>query len=101
MTNTRIDEITLRVDNQIMFECDPSAYQALSELWGKDHAQLAANNVYIDFWRDGDPNKGLASLTAQGQVRRNADIRLTLNMGATGAEIKIITMHCGLWQHQR
>ncbi len=101
LNNKRIDEIKLAVDGQIMFECDTSAYQALSELWGKDHSQIGSGNVYIDFWRDGDPNKGLASLTASGQVRRNADIRLTLRMGETGAEIKIISMHCGLWRHQR
>lgn len=101
MNAKRIDAFSVKVDDQLMFDCQAAQYAALGQLWGKDHAQLAAGNLFIDFWREGNPNKGLASLTADAMVRRNADIRLTLNMGEAGAEIKIITMHCGLWGLQK
>lgn len=101
MNGKRIDDFMLKVDDQLMFDCSSAEYAALGQLWGKDHSQLAAGNLFIDFWREGNPNKGLASLTADAMVRRNADIRLTLNMGEAGAEIKIVTMHCGVWALQK
>lgn len=101
MNNKRINGFSLKVDDQLMFDCLGSSYAALAQLWGKDHAQLAAGNLFIDFWREGNPNKSLASLTADAQVRRNADIRLTLDMGEAGAEIKVITLHSGLYQLQK
>lgn len=101
MNAKRIDGFAVKVDDQLMFDCSGPQYFALGQLWGKDHTQLGTGNLFIDFWREGNPNKGLASLTADAQVRRNADIRLTLNMGEAGAEIKVITMHCGLYQLQK
>lgn len=101
MNNKRIDAFTLRVDDQVLFDCETPQYAMLGQLWGKDHAQLATGNLFIDFWREGNPNKGLAALTAQALIRRNADIRLTLNMGEAGAELKVITLHCGLFAQQK
>lgn len=101
MNAKRINGFSLKVDDQLMFDCNSAQYASLGQLWGKDHAQLAAGNLFIDFWREGNPNKGLASLTADAMVRRNADIRLTLDMGEAGAEIKIITMHAGEFRYQK
>lgn len=101
MNAKRIDGVTLKVDDQIIFDVDTPEFAALGQLWGKSHAQLAAGNLFIDFWREGNPNKGLAALTAAAEVRRNADIRLTLTMGEANAELKIVTLHCGPWSLQK
>lgn len=101
MNGKRINGFALKVDDQLMFDCSTPQYAALAQLWGKDHTQLGTGNLFIDFWREGNPNKGLASLTSDAMVRRNADIRLTLDMGEADAELKIITMHCGLYQLQK
>lgn len=101
LNGKRLDAYGLRVDDQQMFDCSIPAAMALGALWGKDTSQLAAGNLFIDFWREGDANKGLAALAQMQQVRRNADIRLTLNFGEAAAEIKLITFHCGLYSLQR
>lgn len=101
LNGKRLDGFGLRVDDQQMFDCSVPAMAALGALWGKDTSQLSAGNLFLDFWREGDANKGLAALAQLAQVRRNADIRLTLNFGEAAAEIKLITFHCGLYALQR
>lgn len=101
MNAKQVNNIRLTVDDQTLYDASTAAWAALGQLWGKDHAQLAAGNLFLDFWMEGNPNKGIAALASNAQIRRNADIRLELDMAEAGAEIKIITHHAGLWQNQK
>ena len=93
--------IQLDVDTETVFEASALELKSLNQIWGKDIAQLPAADIYLDFWRELDAGKGLASLSAIAQVRRDAKLKATLTFDAAGASFYAITFHCGPYKAQR
>jgi hypothetical protein len=95
------NDVTLQVDTETVFNATSLEMQYLNAVWGKATNQLPATDILIDFWREQDGNKGLASLSLLEQIRRNAQIRLTLNFDQVNAAFYAITFHCGPYKMQR
>jgi hypothetical protein len=97
----KFTRLRLEVDQQTVFEGTPLALRNLSQLWGKDIGALPAADVYLDFFREMDAGKGLAALSQMAQVRRNAQLRLSLTLTEAASEFYAITHHCGPYLMQR
>lgn len=100
INSKNVANVSLEVDQQMIFDATTHEIRALSALWGKDIAALPSRDIFLDFWRDYD-GKGLASITSAAQIRRQAQIRLSLNFIEADAQIYAITLHCGPYLAQR
>lgn len=96
-----VNNVQLDVDTETVFMGHLSEFQNLAQIWGKDYLSLPVADIWLDFWREQDAGKGLASLSLLQQIRRNAQIRLSLDFAATGAEYYVLTFHCGPYSLQR
>lgn len=86
-------DVELKVDNLIMAEGNVYDLNAVNALHGRDIAALG-NHFMWDAWRGGEAKKGLAGLRTAAQSRRNAKLRLKLNL-AGPAEVRVVVGQCG------
>lgn len=98
LNGTGIKGVLLEIDKQIAFEASAQAIRANASMWGKDVVSLPG--LMLDGFRDGDAI-GFDSLTnSDGERKRGADVRLTIDLAAA-TSVRVITMHCGLFGDQR
>ena len=96
---TGIKALKLEVDGQFIFDSDYHSLTGLNALYGRDISALG-DVALVDFWREQNPAKGLRKLQGDAQVRRNADIRIHLDLATAGTEIQIMARACGLYYGQ-
>lgn len=98
INGTGVKSVLLEIDKQIAFEASAQAIRANASMWGKNVAALPG--LMLDGFRDGDAI-GFDSLTnSEGERKRGADVRLTLDLASAGS-FRLITSHCGLFGDQR
>lgn len=98
---TAMSRVELEVDQRSVFSGYTWQLRQMLQIWGKDINALPQNDLVLDFFRENDGGKGLGALISQAQIRRDADIKLTLNFDAPGATFHVLTQHCGMYQVQR
>ncbi|NOR63028.1 MAG: hypothetical protein GQ535_11125 [Rhodobacteraceae bacterium] len=95
---TGIKHAKLEVDSQFIFDGDYQQLMALNALYGRDVSALG-DCVLFDFWREKNASKGLKALNADPQIKRNADIRIHLDLEAA-TEVEIVARACGIYRSQ-
>ncbi len=88
----------LIVDNRTLVRAGNWQQECANRLYGRDQ-KLLGNGVSFDFLRTGEITKGLRSLEKESQRKRNADIRVVLDMD-DAAELTFVVDKVGVYSGQ-
>lgn len=94
-----INHAKLTIDNEVLFDGNAYELEAALALYGQDTTALG-DHVMFDFWRGMEATKGLAGLRSAAQRKRNADIRLELDLANANTELKVTLLQCGRYRTQ-
>ncbi len=93
-----IDSAELIVDNRTLYRATNWQLSCANRLFGCYQWNLG-NGVTFDFLKTGEITKGLRSLESDSQRKRNADIRVVLDMGAA-SELTFVVDKIGVYSGQ-
>lgn len=89
-----IGAVEFKVDNVVMADGNVYDLNAINELHGRDTSALGDHFMW-DGWRAGEAVKGIRGLRSGAQARRNADLRIKLDLAEENTEVRVVLGQCG------
>lgn len=98
IASDQMNRVKLEIDGEVVHDLTMQEMRAFNAFHGRDMSGFPANTAFFDFFAEGAAGDAIRSMKGSEAAKRNADIRIRMELQNAGTEIRTIILGAGRWR---